>query len=276
MDAIKKWLNIFIGCILMSIALNSLLEPFAIVIGGATGIGVILKSLVGVSMSITNLIVNIPLIIIAFRLLGFKFIKDTLYTTLLFSATLEITSYLPAVESDIVIAAIFGGVLSGIGLGLIFREGATTGGGDILAMLIHKYKPHMSISRIILITDVIIIGLGAFTLGITPTMYAILTVYILTKCIDTVLTGLDYAKAVFIISNKSNDIGNEITTKIRRGATYINCRGIYTNEERGMLLVVVSNREIAQLKEYVNNIDPNAFVIVNEVKEVQGDFQYKR
>ncbi len=268
-----KWLSIILGVTVMAIGLNSFLEPCSLVIGGATGIAVISESLWGIPMSITNLVINAPLLIIALRLMGFSFVKDTLYATLLLSLALEATKVIPPVDTDIVLSAVFGGILTGTGLGLVFRFGATTGGSDLAARLIHRYYPAFSISRIMLVLDVCIILGGAFVLGLTPAMYAVVTVYVLTKVIDVILGGVDYAKAVFIISEKSDMIGRQMMTALKRGATYINCKGMYTDREKGLVLMVVSARQIVKLKTLAESIDPGAFIIVNDVREIRGDFR---
>lgn len=269
----KKWTTITLGIIFMSLALNLILEPHSLVIGGATGIGIIVKKLFNIPLSVTNLIVNIPLLITAIKIKGFSFVKDTLIATLLLSIILEITSYIPPIQTDLILASVFGGLMSGIGLGLIFKGNATTGGSDLLAAIIHQFYPHITTARIMLIIDIIIVILGIFALGITPALYAIIAIYIMSKIIDIVLEGFDFAKAVFITSPNCSAIGLTLTTTLTRGATYIDCKGMYTNESKGMLLIVVSGREISKLKEIVYELDKNAFVIVNDVREIQGNFR---
>lgn len=269
----KKWTTIILGLIFMSLALNLFLEPNSLVIGGATGIGVIIKKLFNIPLSVTNLIINIPLLIAAVKIKGFSFVKDTLIATVLLSITLEITSHIPPVKTDLILASVFGGLTSGIGLGLIFKGNATTGGSDLLASIIHQFYPHITTARIMLIIDIVIVILGIFALGVTPALYAIISIYILGKIIDIVLGGLDFAKAVFITSANCTAIGLTLTTELTRGATYIDCKGMYTNEKKGMLLIVVSGREINRLKEIVYELDKNAFVIVNDIREIQGNFR---
>lgn len=269
----KKWITITAGLVLMSLALNLLLEPHSLVIGGATGVGVILKKLFNIPLSVTNLMVNIPLLIAAIKIKGFYFLKDTLISTLLLSAILEITSFIPPIKTDLILAAVFGGLISGTGIGLIFKGNATTGGSDLLAAIIHVFCPHITTGRIMLVIDILIVVLGIFVLGTTPALYALISIYIMSKIIDVVLEGLDFAKAVFITSRNCTAIGLALTSRLTRGATYIDCKGMYTKEEKGMLLIVVSAREIGKLKEIVNDIDKNAFVIVNDVREIQGNFR---
>lgn len=269
----KKWIIILLGIILMSLGLNLFLEPHSLVIGGATGIAIIIKKLFNLPLSVTNLIINIPLLLTAIKIKGFQFVKNTLIATVLLSVFLEITAHIPPIKTDLILSAIFGGLISGIGLGLIFKGNATTGGSDLLAAIIHRFYPHLTTSRIMLIIDMVIVICGIFALGITPALYALIAIYIMVKMIDIVLEGLDFSKAVFITSNNCATIGLTLTTQLMRGATYIDCKGMYTNEKKGMLLIVVSSREINRLKEIVNDIDKNAFVIVNDVREIQGNFR---
>lgn len=269
----KKWITIVIGLVFMSVALNQLLEPHSLVIGGATGVAVILKKLLNIPLSLTNLIINIPLLIASIKIKGFSFVKDTLAATVLLSIILEITSFIPPVNTDLILASVFGGLLSGVGIGLIFKGNATTGGSDLLAVIIHQFFPYITTARIMLIIDMVIVVLGIFALGITPALYALIAIYIMSKIITVVLEGLDFAKAVFITSPNCAAIGLTLTTELTRGATYIDCKGMYTNEHKGMLLIVVSSREISKLKKIVYDIDKNAFVIVNDVREIQGNFR---
>lgn len=269
----KKWTIIITGIILLSLGLNLLLEPHALVIGGATGIAVIFKKTFNIPLYVTNLLIDIPLVIAAIKLKGFSFVKDTLIATILLSAFLAVTSYLPVIKTDLILAAVFGGLLCGVGIGLILKGNTTTGGSDLLALIIHQFYPHITTARIMIVIDMIIVISGAFVLGVTPALYALISIYIIGKTIDIVLEGFDFAKAVFITSRNCAAIGLTLTSQLTRGATYIDCKGMYTNEKKGMLLIVVSNREINKLKEIVNEIDQNAFVIVNDVREIQGNFR---
>ncbi len=268
-----KWITIILGVAIMAAGLNTLLEPYSLVTGGATGIAVIAQSMWGIPMSVTNMAINIPLLWAAYKMYGFPFVKDTLLATVFLSAALEATRLLPVIETDIILAALFGGIMTGTGLGLVFRAGATTGGSDLAARLINKLYPQISVTKILLALDIIIIGGSALVLGVTPAMYAIVSVYVVSKLIDAILSGVDYAKAVFIISEKSHIIGKQIITDIKRGATYIKCTGIYSNREKGLLYVVVPARQLVRLKAVAENIDPAAFIIVNDVREIRGEFR---
>ena len=197
----KKWTIIITGIILLSLGLNLLLEPHALVIGGATGIAVIFKKTFNIPLYITNLLIDIPLVIAAIKLKGFSFVKDTLIATILLSAFLAVTSYLPVIKTDLILAAVFGGLLCGVGIGLILKGNTTTGGSDLLALIIHQFYPHITTARIMIVIDMIIVISGAFVLGVTPALYALISIYIIGKTIDIVLEGFDFAKAVFITSS---------------------------------------------------------------------------
>lgn len=271
------YIFIVIGCTLMGIALNSFLEPKELVIGGATGIAVIVSHVskqffnFEIPMWLTNIVINIPLFIIAVKTFGIKFIKRTLFSTLFLSFALVYTSYIPYIEIDYLLASVFGGVLTGAGLGLIFKAFATTGGSDLAATIIHKYQRQYSVAKIMFVLDVIIISMGFFVFGINATMYAIIAVFIISKVIDAVLEGLDFAKAVFIISRKSNEIADVIFKELDRGVTSLYGKGMYSGEDTNVLLCVVGKKEISKLKDLVEIVDTSAFMVIADVREVLGE-----
>lgn len=272
-----EYLLIIIGTIFMAIALNIFLEPNNIVTGGVTGLAIIIahlsNNIIGeeIPLWLTNIVLNIPLFLVTIKVFGVKFLKRTLFATIFLSVSLYFTSWFSKIEVDNTLASVFGGVLCGIGLGLIFRSSATTGGTDLAASIIHKYIKHYSISKIMFFIDVIIIAAGFFVFGSIATMYAIISVFIISKVIDAILEGLSFAKAAFIISEKYDEIAKEIMYKLDRGATSIYGKGMYTKKELNIILCVVSQKEIVTLKEITSNVDPNAFVIVADVREALGE-----
>lgn len=268
---------IVLGVTIMAVAINIFLDPNNLVIGGVTGLAIIIRDLserfIGYSIPLwlTNIILNIPLFLIGMKTLGIKFLKRTVFATMFLSLALIYTKWIPIFESDLTIASIFGGLLSGAGLGLIFRSSATTGGSDLAASIIHKYNRHISVARIMLIIDVIIIIAGFFVFGSLATMYAIIAVFIISKVVDAMLEGLSFAKAAFIISDKSDQIADSIIKNLDRGATSLFGKGMYTGIQRNVILCVVSKKEILKLKVITAKIDLNAFVIVADVREVLGE-----
>lgn len=269
----KRWIFIVIGALLMAIGLNGFLAPHNLVIGGATGISLIVLRILGIPMWFTNLIINLPLLAASIWLKGGKFTKDTLYSTILLSFFMGITENLPYFYTDVLLGTVFGGLISGAGLGLVFKGNSTTGGTDLAAGLVRIFMPHLSMARIMLFMDIVIILLGFFVLGPSAALYAIITVYIISKTIDIVLEGLDFAKAAFIISDKAEEIGIDITKKLRRGATLFNGKGMYTNRDKNMIIVVTASKEIAKLKMLAKETDPKSFIFISDVKEIMGDFR---
>lgn len=275
---LNEYILIIIGCLAMAVGLNSFLEPNEIVIGGATGLAIIIQSIsakfmgFAVPMWLSNMVLNIPLFALSIRIYGFKFLRRTAFATLFLSFALFVTSYIPRIGVDYPIACVFGSVLSGVGLGLIFRSNATTGGSDLAASLLHKYIKHLPISRIMLFIDVVIIGFGFFVFGTIPAFYAIIGAYIIAKVIDMIVEGVDFAKAVFIISEKSEEIGNALVDNLERGATKIFGEGVYTGDKKNIILCVIQVKELGKIKEITSDIDDNAFVIVADVREVLGEF----
>lgn len=268
---------IIIGATVMAVALNLFLEPSNIVIGGFTGLGIIIKAVskyiagFEIPMWVSNIVLNIPLFIISIKIFGMKFVRRTIFATFFLSFALIYTAWIPIFESDYITTSIFGGVLAGLGLGLIFRSNATTGGTDLVAVIIHKYLKHFSVGSIMFVVDVLIIALGFFVFGSIATMYAIISVFIITKVVDAILEGFNFAKAVFIISDKADEISNEIFKTVDRGVTAINGKGMYSGNQKYILLSIVSKKEVLAIKEIIKVIDKNAFVIVSDVREVLGE-----
>ena len=266
----KKWLIILLGIFLMSISLTQFLEPYAIVIGGATGIGIIFKQLFNIPLSLTNIVVNIPLFILAIKIKGFSFVRDTLIATILLSIMLEITAFIPEIKTDIILTAIFGGLLNGIGVGLILRGNTTTGGSDLLAVILHHFYPHIPTARIMLILDILIVVAGIFALGITPALYAIVAIYIMGKIIDIFFEGINFTKLMIIVSNKSEEIAKQIDKKVARGSTGLYGKGMYTNENKLILMCAAYRKDVARIKIIAKEIDPKSFIVITNSREVVG------
>ncbi len=167
-------------------------------------------------------------------------------------------------------AALFGAVIDGIGLGLIIRNRCSTGGTDLLAIIINKFLRHIQISKILLCIDATIIFTCIIVFGVRPTLYAVMSVFIVSKVIGIVVDGFDFAKAVFIISDKSDEIGHSILNIIDRGATSLDAHGMYTKNKKNVIFCVVKQKQIPELKEVVADIDEGAFVVIANVSEVIG------
>ena len=271
-----KYLNIIIGCFLLAISLNVFLKPNNFVLGGVTGLGIILDSVFQTVFSIpfpvwlSNILINLPLFLLGYKFFGFKFLGNTIFATFFLSFALAITSWLPKFTEDILLAAVFGAIIDGIGLGLIIKNRCSTGGTDLLAIIMNKFLRHIPISKILLCIDFTIIFIGIIVFGVRPTLYALISVFIVSKVIGMVVDGFDFAKAVFIISDKSKKIGHSILNIIDRRATSLDAHGMYTKNKKNVIFCIVKQKQIPELKEVVRDIDENAFVVIANVSEVIG------
>lgn len=274
---ILDYFLIIIGTTILAISINMFFDPLEMVTGGVTGLAIIIKSVTegvvdgGIPIYITNMVINIPLFIIAFFLKGRHFGARSLFATFYLSFALFYTSGLQPLTFDVLLGGIFGGLLAGIGLGLVFSAFSTTGGTDLAASIIQHFAKHISVAQIMLFLDALIILLGLYLFGPEKTMYAIISIYISMKVIDGILEGLHFSKAAFIISDFSEAISEQLMLNLDRGVTGLHGEGKYTHNKKELLLCVVSKREIVKLKEIVRDIDKNAFVIVADVREVVGE-----
>lgn len=276
-NGVMDYLLIFAGTALMSIALKSAFDMNGLVDGGFSGIAIIIKSLTGgvveggIPLWLTNIALNIPMFFLGIKIKGVRFLAKTIWGTVSLSFWLFAMPVFPLVKGDLFLAVIFGGVIQGAGIGLVFLGNGTTGGTDMVAALIQHYIKHMSIARIMQLVDALIVAAGAFVFGPKKVLYAIVAIYIVAKVTDGLMEGMNYAKAVYIISEEYEKIAETVMKKLDRGMTGISARGMYAGKERMMLFCVLGKKQIVQLKEVVVSIDPDAFVIVTDAREVLGE-----
>ncbi|MEG0774153.1 YitT family protein [Clostridium sp.] len=275
-EEIKKYLLIIIGVTILAMGINVFYSPYQLVTGGVSGFAIIVeyvsKNSIGfeIPLWLTNLVVNIPLFIIGIRIKGRSFAGKALFAAGFLSIALWYTSYIPAVESDLLIASVFGGALVGLGVGLVLRASASTGGTDLLATIIKHYFKTLQISNIMLGIDSVIITIGLFVFGVEKAMYALISVFIISKVINSVLEGINYSKAVHIISTKSEEVSNALMKELKRGVTGLNGTGMYTGGDKKILFVVCSKNQIVALQKIVTIIDDKAFITITDVREVVG------
>lgn len=266
-----------IGTMFIAVAITVFFSPSQVVVGGFSGIAIIIKNLTngiyegGIPLSVTNLVLNIPLFVVAYFVLGKSYLGKTVFATVFLSVALEMSSFLPIFTGDLALIAIYGGIIDGIGLGFVLRAMASTGGVDLLATIIHKKIRYISISSIMFAINAVIISFGLFVFGAEKAMYAIISIFISSKCITAVLEGLSFSKMAFIISEESEKIASEIMKQHNRGVTALNGRGMYTGKSKDVLLCVFTQKDIIGIKEIVRNADPNAFIILTDIKEVMGE-----
>lgn len=270
--ALSEWIMMAVGTLLMALAIQYLYDPMGLVTGGFSGLSIILKDLnPHFPLWLTTLVLNVPLFLVAWKMKGWAYVNHSLAATLMLSGWLYVLPAAITPESDIVLSALFGGVVSGVGIGLVFLAEATTGGTDLLAAIIQKFIPYYSLAQIMQVLDVLIVMVGAYIFGLRAALYAIVAIYLTAKISDSMLSGVKFAKLLYVISDRSDEIAQEILTEMDRGVTGLEGTGMYTGNRRNILMCVVSKKELVQIKELIYRIDPGAFVILSDAKEVLGE-----
>lgn len=260
------------GVFFTALGLDMFLIPNKIAAGGVSGAATVIHYVLGPPVGLTMLALNVPLFAWGIYRLGLTFGFMSLYGTVALSVAVDLLDrFLPVPTSDPLLASLYGGVLVGLGLGLVFRHRGTTGGTDLAAAILRSYTG-MNVGQLLFIVDaVVVISAGLTFRSWELAMYALLTIFITAWVIDLVQEGFGHAKAFFIISDKIDKIAEAILTKMDRGATALQGKGLYTRADREVLLTVVSRSEVSTLKELVYTIDPSAFVILADVREVLGE-----
>lgn len=263
------------GSFLFAVAVNVFTAPNNIAPGGLTGLATMINYLFGAPIGTTILVFNVPLFIWGVLQINFRFILKTLAATVISSVTIDLTAGLfPPYQGDLMLAALFSGVLSGAGLGLIFMRGGTTGGTDLVANLIGRNFRHLSLGKLVLLVDLVVVLISAFVYrNYESPLYAIINIFVSSKLIDAVLYGADTGtgKMMFIISPKNKEIAQRIMTEISRGVTELRSRGAYRGEEGEVLLCAVRRAEVYKTQDIIRSVDPDAFVIVGDAGQISGE-----
>lgn len=272
-----SYLMIIVGTASMAMAIQSIYDPCGLVTGGFTGLSIVVKAVTqslikgGIPLWLTNVILNIPVFILGYIYMGKRFLGKTIFGTGMLSLWLYVLPSFDLSQGDYLLAALFGGAFSGAGMGLVFRANATTGGTDMVASLIQRKCPHYSVVQIMMFLDGGIVLVGFFLFGVRPALYAMVAIYVATKVSDSILEGFKYSKAAYIITDQYATISQKIMEMLERGVTGLSAIGMYTGTEKCVLYCVVSKKEIVAVKELVDRIDPKAFVVVADVREVLGE-----
>ncbi len=274
----KKWqwainfIKIIFGCVLFSVGFNMFLAPSGLNAGGISGLGMIFveRFKVGTVGGFTTA-VNIPLFILAAFLLGRKFVVGSLVGMLSLSVAIDLLAFLPAVDTDPLLCAIYGGILAGGGLGIVFATGASTGGSDIIIRILKLRWRNTPIGVISISFDLIVAVLTGMVNGIESTLYSGVAIFITGRVIDMVVYSFDYSKVALIITDRYYEVAEQIAIQLDRGATFLKGEGSYTGKEKKVILTAVKRQQLAELKSLVVAIDPEAFVIVQEAHQVLGD-----
>ena len=270
---VKELIEFIIGCFLVALAFNLFMSPNNLVAGGVSGFSLILKHFFGLNPSTIISVANVFLIILSFLVLGKEKTKATILGSILFpifvSLTEHLSTYISFKESEMILIAVFGGVLQGIGAGLIFRAGYSTGGTDILNMIVSKIFK-ISLGNSMFFTDGTIILIGAFVFGFNHLMYSLIILYLISTLTDKVVLGISDSKAFYIITSKEKEVKDFVINELKHGVTEFNAKGGYNSENQTVLMSVVPTREYYKLKEGIHNIDKNAFFVAMDSYEVKG------
>ena len=262
--------QIVLGCIVGGAAYPMFLTPNNIAPGGLTGVAMILNYLLGVPVGTTSMMLNVPLFIIGWKAMGRVFVFRSLLATFLFSLAIDLIRLQP-VTMDPLLGTLFGGILLGVGLGLILRGGATTGGTDMAARMVHRRFPFITVGAFLMMLDCVVVLMAAVTMGANEALYALICIFVSSKVLDMVLTGMTSNKACFIITNEYDKVTRKILTDMERGVTHLSARGAYTGQERPVVMSVVSRMEVARVKDIVREADENAFMFITEAHEALGE-----
>lgn len=274
-EKIRKYfidvIYLLIGCCIMAIGTALFLLPNQLSTGGFTGVATILYYLLNFKVGTVIFILNVPLFVWAFFKVGKELLIKSILGTTLLSIFINIFEQFSKLTNDRFLACIYGGICIGIGLALVLKANASTGGTDLITYITKAYRPYIQTSSIIVIIDVIIVGLNVFFFKqIEIGLYSAISIYLMGKMIDIVFEGVNFTKMVFIISEKYEDISKEIDSKLKRGSTGIYAKGMYTDKEKMMLLCVGSRNEVARMKQIATQIDPVAFIVISNARETWG------
>lgn len=269
-ERVTAYAQIVLGCLIGALAYPWFLVPNNIAAGGVTGVATILHYAFGWPVGTVSLILNVPLFVIGFRAMGRIFVVRSLIATVLFSVAIDLLPLKPMTD-NLLLASVFGGVLLGVGLGLIMRGGATTGGTDMVARMVHHRFSYISVGAFLFFIDFCVIIAAGFTIEVEYSLYALISIYVNAKVIDVVMLGFGSQKACYVISDEYEAIKRETLEKLDRGVTLLDSRGGYSGRQRPVLLVLLSSQEEGQLKQIVRTADPSAFMFVTEAYEVLGE-----
>ena len=270
---VRSLLLIVAGCAVFALGFDLFLQPNQLNVGGVSGIGQLIAHLTGFgSVAFWSVAINVPLFLISIKGVGRNFFAGSLAGMVGLNLFLEVFTVLPAPQTEPLLAALYGGLLCGVGGGLVFIAGASTGGVDILARLLRPKFPNFPIGKIILAMDLITVSLTGLVFGdINKALYSAVTLYVCSIAVDGIVYGLDYSTVALIVSDHHEEIARVISEKLDRGVTFLDGHGYYSGQQKQVVLSAIKKRQAAELKNLVMDVDPNAFIILQESHQVLGE-----
>lgn len=279
MDIQRKNIKIFIieiietmvGAFIMAIATSLFLLPNQLSSGGFSGIATIFYYFLEIPMGTTILAFNIPFFLFAGYKLGKSFVLKSIVGTTVFSLSIDLLDKFNPLTQDRFLACIYGGIIIGLGTAVILKANSSTGGSDLISMLVKEYNPNIRTSNVIIIIDTIIVGLNVlFFREVEIGLYSAIAIYLMGKMIDIVFEGIYFTKLVIIISNKSEEIAEQIGEKVKKGTTGLFGKGMYTNEHKTILMCAASRGDVSKVKQVAKKVDSDSFIIIANAREVVG------
>lgn len=272
---LEHLVGLFVGAMIYSAGLNLFLVPNQIIDGGVVGVGLIATELTGIPFSVWVVLLNIPFFILGYRKVGASLAAYATAVVLILSFWSPIFEEMPPFTTDPFLATIFGGVIIGIGVGIVIRSGGSLDGTEIMAIWLDR-RSAFSVGEIVMFCNIFILGSAGFVFSWNSAMYSLVAYFICSKMIDIVSAGLDESKGVFIVTEKSDEVGDAIMNQMHRAVTFIHGEGGYLRNDKNILYCVISRLEVTRLKFITHDIDPQAFLSVFDVREVQGGFLKKK
>ena len=261
-----------VGCIVYAVGVYCFTAPNHIAPGGVTGLATLANYMWQVPIGLVTLLINLPLLLLAWKFIGRGFTVRTFVTVAMLSTVMDtLMPLLPTYVGNPILAALFGGVCSGAGLGLVFMRGSTTGGTDIGCRLLQLRYPHMPVGKLILVLDAFVLILSAVVYNnIETLLYGMISIFTATQVIDKVLYGMDSGRLLLVMSDHHREIADQIIARVGRGVTFLQGEGAYSGQQRQVLLCAVRDPQYHRIKEIINEVDPNAFLIAAEASEILG------
>lgn len=269
-EFIKRAFFLIIGAFIVAVALEMFLLPNKIIDGGVIGISMMATYLTGWNLGLLIFCINIPFVLLAFKTIGKKFVINTFFAIAMLAIATNVVSKFHHITEDLLLVTIFGGILLGIGVGLILRNNASLDGTEMVSLVLSKKLKIVSVGELLMFINLFIYAAAGFVFEWDRAFYSILTYYIASKTIDTVLEGLDKAKSVRIVSDYWKEIGDSIMKELDISVTYMKATGGYSRQEKIMTFCVVNKFDMAKLKDVVHEVDPKAFIVTEDVHEVEG------
>lgn len=268
-DWIKKYVSLIIGSLIYSAGLEIFLVPNNIIDGGVVGISIMASYLTGIPFGAYMVVLNLPFLYLGYKQIGKTFAISTIVSIIALSIFSEFLEPVPRITEDYFLAAIFGGIIAGAGVGLVIRQGGSLDGTEITAIILDR-KTSFSVGEVVMFFNLFILGAAGFVFGWDKAMYSLVAYFIISKMIDVVIKGLDESYAVMIVSDEYEEIADALMHRLGRGVTYLHGQGAYTGDDKQVLYCVVTRLEVVKLKEIALEKDESAFVTINPVHDIVG------